>query len=254
VNRAPPECYQCANGGHFSVSSLNHKALLLAFVEVSVPTALAAICALVEARQKPFLIRANNTTLSAPILHPNQPSASPVCTQQGFGVLPCRRCRWPVPAQTMSTTLKRPGDEQEAQLDESPRQHCSPTHNPTKPASLPFCWFFYLHVVRPLLLASSASSSPLLEQLHRRASSPPARMHLFDDHHRPRQNTNPTGRHHPDPNLDSAYQNLEDQGLDVSDIPVALCQPPPLFDRSHWARRCIARTAGLPISKPRCRS
>jgi hypothetical protein len=140
------------------VSSLNHKALLLAFVEVSVPTALAAICALVEARHKPFLIRANNTTLSAPFLHPNQPSASPVCTQQGFGVLPCRRCRWPVPAQTMSTTLKRPGDEQEAQLDESPRQHCSPTHNPTKPASLPFCWFF--------IFTSSALSSLLHPHPH----------------------------------------------------------------------------------------
>jgi hypothetical protein len=99
VNRAPPECYQCANGGHSSVSCLNHKALLLAFEEVSVPTALAAICALVEARQKPFLIRANNTTLSAPILHPNQPSASPVCTQQGF---------WCSPLPSLSLACPRP--------------------------------------------------------------------------------------------------------------------------------------------------
>ena len=101
-------------------------------------------------------------------------------------------------------------------------------------------------------LLHPASSSPLLEQLHRRASSPPARMHLFDDD-RPRQNTNPTGRHHPDPHLDSAYQNLEDQSLDVSDIPVTFCHPRPLFHRSYWARCCLARTVGLPISNPRCR-
>ncbi len=95
----------------------NRKVLLLAFVEVSVPMALTVIYAPCKDKtQNPLLVRATNTTLSAPFLQPNQSSTSALCTQQGFGVLPCRRCRWPVPAQTMSTTLKRPGDEQEAQL------------------------------------------------------------------------------------------------------------------------------------------
>jgi hypothetical protein len=59
-------------------------------------------------------------------------------------------------------------------------------------------------------------------------------MHLFDDNGLDKILT-PTGRHHLDPRLDAAYQNLADQGLDVSDIPIALRQAQPLLSRPpYW--------------------
>jgi len=78
-------------------------------------------------------------------------------------------------------------------------------------------------------------------------------MHLFTTAGPRLDTTNPTGRHHLDPHLDPAYQNLEDPGLDVSDIPIALRQPPPLFSRSYWARSCITTTVGLDNSNSCCR-
>jgi hypothetical protein len=58
-------------------------------------------------------------------------------------------------------------------------------------------------------------------------------MHLSHDHRLDKILT-PTGRHHLDPRLDPAYQNLADQGLDVFDIPIALRQPRPLLSRPYW--------------------
>jgi len=76
-------------------------------------------------------------------------------------------------------------------------------------------------------------------------------MHLFNTTEPRQDTTNPTGRHYPDPHLDSAYQNLEDLGLDVSDIPITLRPASPfqvvlgsqLYSNDRWIRN-------LPLSPP----